>query len=190
MMVLAINGSPRKNGNTYRMLNDILKAIGDGAGRELIHLKDYNLTPCDACYSCMKGEGCHIKDDVEEILNKMVKADAIIVGSPVYFGSVTPEARMLCDRVGLMSQGKLEGKVGVPVTVARRWGHLNAMMQITSWFLALGMIVPGPGGGWCSATAKDIGDFEKDKEGMEIAEKMGIKIKGLLNKLFEQGVNK
>ena len=47
------------------------------------------------------------------------------------------------------------------------------------------MIVPGPGGGWCSATARDIGDFEKDKEGVEIAKKMGIKIGELLNKLFK-----
>ncbi|GAI76356.1 unnamed protein product [marine sediment metagenome] len=109
----------------------------------------------------------------------------MIVGSPVYYGSVTPEVRMLCDRVGFMSQGKLEGKIGVPVTVARRWGHVNAMMQIASWFLNLGMIIPGPGGGWCSATARDIGDFEKDKEGVEIAKKMGIKIRELLNKLFE-----
>jgi len=184
MRILAINGSPRRNGNTYQMLNKVLKAIGDGVERELIHLKDYNLTPCDACYSCMNGEGCHIKDDVKKILDMMVKADAIIVGSPVYYGSVTPEVRMLCDRVGFMSQGKLENKIGVPITVARRWGHINAMMQITAWFLNLGMIVPGPGGGWCSATARDIGDFEKDKEGVEIAEKMGIKIRKLLSKLF------
>ena len=60
MRVLAVNGSPRKNGNTYQMLNDILKAIGDGVEKELIHLKDYNLNPYDACYSCMNGGGCHI----------------------------------------------------------------------------------------------------------------------------------
>lgn len=185
MRVLAVNGSPRKNGNTYQMLNDVLKAIGDGVEKELIHLKDYSLIPCDACYSCMEGEGCHIKDDVEKILDKMVKADAIIVGSPVYYGSVTPEVRMLCDRVGFMSQGKLESKIGVPVTIARRWGHVNAIMQIATWFLNLGMVVPGPGGGWCSATAEHIGDFEKDREGVEIAKKMGIKIRELLSKLFE-----
>lgn len=81
----------------------------------------------------MKGGGCHITDDVEKILDKMVKADAIIIGgSPVYHGLVTPEVRMLCDRVGFMSQGKLESKIGVPVTIARRWGHINAMMQMAT----------------------------------------------------------
>lgn len=185
MRVLAINGSPRKNGNTYQMLNYILKTIGDGAEKELIHLKDYKLDPCDACYSCMNGGRCHIKDDVEKILDSTVRADAVIIGSPVYYGSITPETRMFCDRIGFMSGGKLEGKIGVPVTVARRWGHISAMMQITVWFLNLGMIVPGPGGGWCSSTARDIGDFEKDKEGVEIAKKMGIKIGELLNKLFK-----
>lgn len=182
MMVLAINGSPRKDGNTYQMLSEVLKSIGDEVERELIHLKDYELTPCDACYSCMEGKKCHIKDDIEKILDKMVEADAIIIGSPVYYGSITPEVRMLCDRIGFMSQGKLEDKIGVPVTIARRWGHINAMMQIVTWFLNLGMIVPGPGGGWCSATAMDIDDFKKDKEGVEIAEKMGVKIRELLDK--------
>jgi len=185
MRVLAVNGSPRKNGNTYQMLNYILKAIGDGVEKELIHLKDYNLTPCDSCYSCTKGGKCHIKDDVGKILDKMVEADTIMIGSPVYYGSVTPEVMMLCDRVGFMSGGKLEGKIGVPVTVARRWGHINAMMQIVTWFLNLGMIVPGPGGGWCSTTARNIDDFKKDKEGMEITKKMGTKIRELLDKLFK-----
>lgn len=165
------------------MIDEVLRNIGDGVEKELIHLKGFKLTPCDACYSCMKIGRCHVKDDVGKILDKMVKANAIIIGSPVYYGSITPEVRMLCDRVGFMSRGKLESKIGVPVTVARRWGHMNAMMQIVTWFLNLGMIVPGPGGGWCSATARDIGDFEKDREGVEIAKKMGVKVRKLLSKL-------
>lgn len=167
------------------MLNDILKAIGDGVEKELIHLKDYNLNPCDACYSCTNGGRCHIKDDVKRILDSMVRAEAVIIGSSVYYGSVTPEVKMLCDRIGFMSGGKLEGKTGVSVTVARRWGHIYAMMQITVWFLNLGIIVLGTGGGWFSATARNIDDFKKDKEGMEITKKMGTKIRELLDKLFK-----
>lgn len=183
-MIVAINGSPRKEGNTYQMLREILDAIGEKVETQVIHLQDYRLTPCDACYSCMEKDGeCHIKDDVQKILDRMIAAEAIIVGSPVYFGSVTPEVRMLSDRVGFMSQGKLEGKIGLPVTVARRWGHINAMTQIATWFLNLGMIIPGPGNGWCSATAKDIGDLEKDKEGIEMARKAGIKVRELLDRL-------
>ena len=154
------------------MLNDILKAIGDGVEKKLIHIKDYNLNPCDACYSCANGGRCHIKDDVKRILDSMVRAEATIIGSPVYYGSVTPEAKMLCDRIDFMSGGKLEGKIGVPVTV---------------WSLNLGIIVPGKGGGWCSATARNIDDFKKDKEGMEITKKMGTKIRELLDKLFNRG---
>lgn len=189
MKVLAINGSPRKNGNTHQMLEAILEAAGEDVDKKVIFLKDYHINPCDGCYSCQNSARCHIEDEMEKILDKMVKADVIIVGSPVYYGSVTPEVRILCDRVGFVSQGRLEGKIGVAVTIARRWGHINAMMQIVAWFLNLGMLVVGPGDGWCSATAKEIGDFEKDKEGVEIAEKMGVKIRKLLNKLFEQGVN-
>ena len=124
----------------------------------------------------MNGGRCHIKGDVEKILDSTVRTNEVIIGSPVYYSSVTSETRMFCDRIGFMFGGKLEGKISVPITVSHRWGQISAMMQITVWFLYLGVIVSGPGGGWCSATARDVDDFEKDKEGVEIAKKMGIKI--------------
>lgn len=184
MRVLAINGSARKNGNTYQMLKTILKAIGENVDKEITSLKNYEINPCDACYSCEKSGKCHIKDDMEKILEKMLSSDVILIGSPVYYGSVTPEVRMLNDRVGFMSQGRLKGKIGVPVTVARRWGHINAMMQIAAWFLDMGMLVVGPGDGWCSATAgeKEV-NFDSDKEGVKMAKKMGRRIRDFPYKL-------
>jgi len=184
MSVLAINGSPRKGGNTHQMLEKILEAIGQDIDKKIISLKDYKLSPCDACYSCQNSDGrCHIEDSVEGILEKMISSDVIIIGSPVYYGSVTPEVRMLNDRIGFMSQGRLEGKIGVAVTVARRWGHINALMQIVAWFLNVGMIVAGPGSGWCSATAMNPGDFGKDKEGVEKARSVGSRIRDLIHRL-------
>ena len=64
----------------------------------------------------------YLKDDVERIIDSMVRAEAVIIGSPVYYGSVTPELRMFCDRIGFMFGGKLEGKIGVPVTVCTEMG--------------------------------------------------------------------
>lgn len=122
------------------MLNYILKAIGNGTEKELIHLKDYKLDLCDDCYSCMKCGRCHIKGDVEKILDSTIRANAVIIGSPVYYGSVTSETRMFCDKISFMFGGKLEGKIGVPATVAHRCGYISAMMQITVWFLNLGVI--------------------------------------------------
>lgn len=185
--ILAINGSPRKNGNTKAMLEAILKSIGEGIEKELINVSDYALKPCDSCFTCFKKNGeCRIKDDMKVIVDKMLQAKAIIIGSPVYFGSVTPEIRMICDRTGFMAWGKLENKIGVPVTVARRWGHISAMQQIVTWMLNVGMIVIGQGGGWTSATARDIGEFEKDEEGVGIAKKMGRKIRILLEKFLKK----
>jgi len=180
--ILAINGSPRGEGNTQQMLKAILGAVDQNIEKKIIWLKAYNLNPCDACYLCKDNGECVIKDDAKIILNKMLDADVIIIGSPVYYGSVTPEVKMIMDRIGFMSRGRLESKIGIPVTVARRWGHIIAMMQMVSWFLNLGMVVLGPGDGWCAATAKDPGDLATDREGIKMAEKMGKRIQEFLTK--------
>lgn len=184
MRVVAVNGSPRKNGNTMLMLKKVLDAIGDDVDKELIWARDYEINPCDACFTCFEGDGtCAIKDDAPVLLGKFLAADAIVIGSPVYYGSVTPEVKTIIDRLGFLSKGRLDGKIGAPIVVARRWGHLVVTNQIVTWFHNMGMIVPGPGGGWSAATAHDVGDFEADTEGVEMARRIGVKTRYLLDRL-------
>jgi len=104
MRIIAFNGSPRKNWNTYMLLNEVLKgAESKGAEVELINLYDLTYKGCTSCFACkLRGntvEQCTIKDDLFPVLGKIRKSDAIILGSPIYFGCVTGEMRSLMERL-------------------------------------------------------------------------------------------
>ncbi len=105
MKILGLNGSPRKNGNTAVMLQNALAgAKAAGAETELIHLYDLKFSGCHSCFSCKKlgskGFGhCAWKDDLSGVLKKTLAADAIFLGSPIYFGDVTAVTRAYLERI-------------------------------------------------------------------------------------------
>ena len=105
MYILAFNGSPRKNGNTATLLQRALDgAVSGGAQTELIHLHMLTMKGCQSCYSCKKRGGesygrCVLQDDFRPVYAKMERADAVIVGSPIFFGSVTSETQMFIERL-------------------------------------------------------------------------------------------
>jgi multimeric flavodoxin WrbA len=105
MNVIAINGSPRKKWNTAMLLEKSLEgAAANGAETELIHLYDLNFRGCTSCFSCKLKDGksygtCAMNDDLTSVLNKLNQADAIILGSPIYFGTVTGEMRSFMERL-------------------------------------------------------------------------------------------
>ncbi|MBU3186867.1 flavodoxin family protein [Clostridium estertheticum] len=104
MKVIAINGSPRKDKNTATLLNRALEgAASQGAETELIQLYDQIYKGCISCFACKLKDGksygkCAVKDDLTPILEKLAHADAIILGSPIYFGAVTGEMRSFIER--------------------------------------------------------------------------------------------
>jgi len=129
--VLAINGSHRKGKNTANMLNIVLEeAKAEGADTELLEITDFNIKPCLSCNQCLRKTSCSIQDDVQVIANKMMEADAVILGSPVYFGNVTGLLKMFMDRTRWMHmcQNLLEGHIGAAVTVA---GLRNGGQEVT-----------------------------------------------------------
>lgn len=105
MKVMAFNGSPRKNWNTAILLNNALEgAASQGAETELIHLYDYSYKGCISCFACKLKGGksygrCAVNDDLKAILKKVEEADAIILGSPIYFGMTTGEIRSFLERL-------------------------------------------------------------------------------------------
>lgn len=105
MKVLAVNGSPRKTWNTATLLNNTLKgAASQGATTELIHLYDLNYKGCISCFACKiiggKSYGkCPIQDDLAEVFKKVEEADALILGSPIYWGRVTGQMAAFLDRL-------------------------------------------------------------------------------------------
>lgn len=105
MKLIAINGSPRKEWNTAMLLKSALEgAASQGAGTELIHLYDLNYKGCKSCFSCKtigsKSYGkCAVNDDLTEIFKRIEESDALILGSPIYFGTVTGEMRSFMERL-------------------------------------------------------------------------------------------
>jgi multimeric flavodoxin WrbA len=105
MKVMAVNGSPRKAWNTATLLKKALKGAAlQGADTELIHLYDLKFTGCTSCFACKIKDGksygrCAVKDGLKPILRKVEEADALILGSPIYFGNVSGEMRSFLERL-------------------------------------------------------------------------------------------
>jgi multimeric flavodoxin WrbA len=119
--VIGIVGSPRPISNTRYLVNEALETLKkEGVEVELIPLSDKRISPCEACNSCAELLNCRIEDDFQEIFEKMKAADGIIVGSPVYFGSASPQIMALLDRAGFvgMKTRAFERKAGAAIAVA------------------------------------------------------------------------
>ena len=150
MKVVAFNGSARKDGNTAIMLNRALKALGEeGIEIEIVQLAGQKIQGCTACRACFenKNERCIINDDkVNEYIQKMLEADGILLGSPTYFGMMSPEMKALIDRAGFVCRAmpdSLKFKVGAAIAVARRAGAMTTFDAINHFFLINQMIVSG-----------------------------------------------
>ena len=186
MKVLAISGSPRKKGNTMTLLERALGILeSKGFETELISLADKKIEPCNACMACNGKPECAIKDDFDFIYRKMLEADGLIIGSPVYFGSATPETMALLDRAGYVARknGNLfSRKVGGPVVVARRAGQNFTFAQLLMWFMINGLVVPGSSY-WNISFGSHSCDVEKDEEGIKTLDNFAINIAWLLEKL-------
>jgi multimeric flavodoxin WrbA len=104
MEVLAINGSPRKQWNTATLLNNALEgASSQGAETELINLYDLNFKGCTSCFGCKLKDGesygrCAYRDELSPVLDRIEKVDALILGSPIYLGTVTGEMSSFLER--------------------------------------------------------------------------------------------
>lgn len=105
MKVVAINGSPRKGWNTEKLLKEALRgAESVGAETKLVQLYDLKYTGCKSCFGCKrKGmESCHciLKDELTPVLEEIFEADAVFLGSPIYFGSITGQMVSFLERLG------------------------------------------------------------------------------------------
>jgi len=105
MKVIAINGSPRKKWNTATLLEHALKgAESAGAETKLVHLYDLDYKGCISCFACKLKGGksfgkCAVNDDLAPLLEEIRTVDALILGSPIYFGDVTGEMRSFMERL-------------------------------------------------------------------------------------------
>jgi multimeric flavodoxin WrbA len=99
MKVLGIAGSPRRGGNTDRLLAEVLKgAASRGAEVETIVLNDLNITPCQHCNDCYEAGECKYDDDMQMVYRKLAAADRVVLASPIHFMGVTAQAKIMIDR--------------------------------------------------------------------------------------------
>jgi multimeric flavodoxin WrbA len=179
MKALALCGSPRADGNTEVYLNAALETLrGRGIDTELVSLRGKTIRSCQACYACWRTKSgvCQIDDDFRPVFEKMLEADALVVGSPVHYSAVHPDLWSVLVRAGFpgMAGHPASGprpftrKVGGPITVARRAGQNFALAQLLLWFNINGFIVPGSTY-WPVGVARSVGDAAKDTEGVETA---------------------
>jgi multimeric flavodoxin WrbA len=185
MKAVFVNGSPRKNGNTFYFLSLVMNELESrGIETQLIQSGDRNIHGCVACGKCRTSETpkCAFGDDiVNESIETIKDADALILGSPVYFGGITAQMKAFIDRVGYVSRPHklLKGKVCASIAVARRNGALAAFNQMNNLFTISECIVVGSSY-WNQGVARDIGDAEKDLEGVETMKTLGQNIADVL----------
>ena len=186
MKAIAINGSPRKGGNTEILLKKVLEPLIDaGWTTEFIQLGGKPIRGCLACYQCFKKKNsrCGQKDELfDECLEKMIAAEAIILGSPTYFTDVSAEMKALLDRAGLVAianGGLFRGKIGAAVVAVRRGGGTHAFDTMNHLFLSNDFIIAGR----VLGMAREKGDMEKDEEGLQTAATLGQRMAWMLKKL-------
>lgn len=190
MKVLGIAGSLRPKSNTLEYVEKALGVFNEaGLETELISLRGKEIKPCNGCYDCVKKGYCTIKgDDFDEILEEMRTAEGLILGSPVYLSSVVPQMMALLGRatfVAYWNDKFLSGKVGGPITVARRAGHNVAFSQLLLWFFINGITVPGSTY-WNVGVAGAGGarDAEDDEEGLATVVNFANNMTELMKKVF------
>jgi multimeric flavodoxin WrbA len=187
--VVAFNGSARKDGNTAILIQRVLQVLeAEGIETELIQLAGEQIHGCNACRTCYttKNKRCVIEDDnVNTYIQKMIDADGIILGSPVYFSMISPELKALIDRAGYVGRANpdmLKRKVGVAVVAVRRAGAIPTFDAINHFFLISQMIVPGSSY-WNIGIGRKKGDVEGDEEGLKTMEDLGKNMAWLIKKL-------
>lgn len=170
MYAVAVNGSPRKGGNTETLLRKVLAPLEEAGWKtRLVQAGGRDLGGCIACYKCFekKDRLCHgRKDHFNEINAELLAADAVILGTPTYFTDVSAELKGLLDRAGLVSianGGALKGKIGAAVVAVRRGGGTHAFDTINHMYLMSQMIVPGSIY-WNLGYGLERKDVEKDAE--------------------------
>jgi len=195
MKVVAFNGSPRKNGNTSILIRTVFEELEkEGIETEVVNLAGKDIKGCIACYKCFEKKEKEkekeykclgIDDFINECIEKMIKADGILLGSPTFFSNVTTEMKAFIDRAGMVAYanpGLLRYKVGASVSVGTISGTTQTLMMMDSFFLCLEMFIVGANY-FNMALGNDKGDVEKDERGLGTMRVLGRNMAFLLKKL-------
>jgi multimeric flavodoxin WrbA len=192
MKVVALNGSPRENGNTAMLIGLVFAELNkEGVETELIQLGGREIRGCRACMKCFERRDghCVMDDDIlNELMDKVSEADGIIIGSPTYFCSVSAEVKAFLDRAGLVAiaNGRcLKRKVGAAVVAVRRAGASNVFDTINKFFFINEMIVPGSIY-WNLGIGFAPGEVNDDDEGVRTMRHLGENMAWLMKRVGQK----
>ena len=185
--VVLISGSPKAEGNTAQLMQECARVIQEqGVETEIVSFADMKIESCTACGKCSELGRCSLEDGLNEIIDKIRKAQGLIVGSPVYFGTARGDMMAALQRIGYVSRkgsDYLAGKVGGAITVARRGGQTFTLQEMLMFFFINDMIVPGSTY-WNMVFGRLPGEIWQDKEGIETIRHFADNVAKLVKKLY------
>lgn len=194
MKVVAFNGSPKKEGNTYHAIKMVAEELEkEGLEVEVIHVGNKAIRGCLACNGCVRNqnEKCVIDDEVNGWIQKMKEADGIIFGSPVHYASVGATMKSFLDRaiyVTSVNKSMLRHKVGAAVVAVRRSGGVPTFDMLNNYINYCEMLMP-TSNYWNVIHGTAPGEVEGDEEGKQIMRVLGKNMAWLM-KLVEFGKGK
>jgi len=189
MKVLLINGSPRKAGNTFLALSEAAKELqNNGIDTEIVQLGTHPVRSCIACNSCAaKGENkCVFDDDICNLVSsKMKESDALIIGSPVYYGQPNGGLLSLIQRLFYSAGCYFKGKPAAAVAVCRRGGATASLQTMNMPFMMMHMPVV-TSQYWNIVYGRDAGEAALDAEGMQTMRSLAKNMSAMLHALNGQ----
>lgn len=182
MYALAINGSPRKGGNTELLLLETLSELkNEGWETELIRVGGTAIRGCIACQKCFEkqnNECAYNQDQFNEIFAKLLKAEVMLMGSPTYFAAISADLKALLERAGYVAYANnhaFTGKIGAAVVAVRRGGAIHVFDTINHMFQMSRMIIPGSTY-WNMGFGLNKGEVLEDEEGLRNMRHLGKSI--------------
>lgn len=184
MRVIAVNGSPHPQGNTYLAIRMVFAPLEEaGIETEILQIGGRPVQGCIGCGSCLKGGGrCVLGDDAFlSWADQIDAADGLVLASPSYYGGMTGQFKCFLDRLFYQSRrtGAFRHKAGVSVCTLRRTGALSTIDQLNRFFFSSEMfLVPSPGP--CAIHGSTPGEVLEDAEGAYILRQTGRNMAWLL----------
>ena len=192
MKVVAFNGSPKKEGNTYHAIKMVLAELESaGIETEIVHVGNKMIRGCTGCNTCYKtqDEKCIIPgDEVNEWIQKMKNADGIIISSPVYFSAIAGTMKAFLDRAFYVmgaNGGLARHKVGAAVVAVRRSGGVPTFNQLNNYLNYSEMVMP-TSNYWNVIHGLKPGEVSQDEEGTQIMRVLGREMAWTM-KMVEEG---
>lgn len=192
--ILGVNGSPRKNGNTFKLLSLALKAAeAEGAKTEVIHLYDYNIKPCIGCLSDELKKckyPCVIEDDdMGTLYEKVLRADGLVIASPVYWFNVSGQLKNFIDRLTVFENmifidGRcwVEGKVAGVIAAGADSGQVQLIANLFVTLNSMGIVIPP----WALAYTKEdsdaLGQEQASMDAANVGRSVALMVKALKGK--------